>query len=60
MEENIFKIKNVITINVDGSAKIQKNILRTKKVIFGILSHILVKMASIIDNSVIPRDEILD
>ena len=60
MEENIFKIKNVITINVDGSVKIEKNILCTKKIVFGILPNILVKMASIIGNSVIPRDEILD
>ena len=33
--------------NNNVSAKIQKNIMREKKTIFGILLHVLVKMANI-------------
>ena len=46
--------ENVIMINVDSSVK---NIVYVKKIIFGILLHAL---ASIIDDSVITRDEIIE
>ena len=47
-------------INVDAS---DNNIIYVKKIIFGILLHVVVKienLASIIDNSVITCDEIID
>ena len=57
MVENTIQMKSGITINVDASVKIQKNIMRVNKIIFGILLQAVVKMAniqkSIIDNSVI-------
>ena len=53
MEENVIQIKSEIMINVDSSVK---NIY-VKKIIFGILLHAL---ASIIDDSVITRDEIIE
>ena len=43
MVENVTQIKSWITINVNVSAKIKKNIMRTKKIIFGIQVHVLVK-----------------
>ena len=54
MEENVIQIKSEIMINVDSSVK---NIVYVKKIIFGILLHAL---ASIIDDSVIMRDEIIE
>ena len=54
MEENVIQIKSEIMINVDSSVK---NIVYVKKIIFGILLHAL---ASIIDDSVITRDEIIE
>ena len=52
-------------INVDSSAEIEKIIMCAKKIIFGILLHVLVKMVkiqsgSIINDSVITRDEIIN
>ena len=47
MEENIIQIKSGITINVDVSVKIWKNILCLKNVIFGILLYVIVKMVII-------------
>ena len=44
MVESVIQIKNGITINVDTSAK---NITYVKKVIFGILLHVLTKMVDI-------------
>ena len=40
-------MKSGITINVDASVKIQKNIMRVNKIIFGILLQAVVKMANI-------------
>ena len=42
MEENIIQIKSGITINVDASVK---NMIYMRKNIFGILLHIVSKMA---------------
>ena len=56
MVENVIQIKSGIKINVGASVYV-------KKVIFGILLHAVAKMrnlASVIDNSVIKCDEIID
>ena len=34
MVENVTRIKHAMTINVDVSAKIQKNLMCTRKIIF--------------------------
>ena len=51
MEENIIQINVGITINVDVSVK---NVMHVKRIIFGILLHVVVKMdkylASIMDD----------
>ena len=52
MVENVIKIKRGITINVGLSVK-----YKLKKYIFGALPHVV---ASIIDNSVITCNEIID
>ena len=44
MEENVIQIKSEITINVNDSAK---NITYVKKIIFGILLHVVAKMVNI-------------
>ena len=44
MVENVIQIKSEITINVDENAK---NIIFEKKVIFGILLHVVAKMVNI-------------
>ena len=44
MEENVTRINGRITINVDMSVK---NVVRVKKIIFGILLHVVVKMKNI-------------
>ena len=44
MEENVIQIKSEITINVNDSAK---NIIYVKKIIFGILLHVVAKMVNI-------------
>ena len=44
MEENVIQINGGITINVDASVK---NIIYLKKIIFGILLHVIVKMENI-------------
>ena len=46
MVENVIQIKIEITINVDVGAKIQEEIM-CKRIIFGILVHVLVKMVNI-------------
>ena len=43
MEENVIQINDGITINVNVSAK---NFIYVKKIIFGILLHVVVKMKS--------------
>ena len=47
MVENRTRIKSGIMINVDVSAKIQKNIMHAKEIIFGILLQVVVKMLNI-------------
>ena len=44
MEENVIQIKSGIIINVDVSVK---NTIYMKKIIFGILLHIVLKMKNI-------------
>ena len=44
MEENIIQINVGITINVDVSVK---NVMHVKRIIFGILLHVVVKMENI-------------
>ena len=44
MKENVFQIKSRIMINVDVNAK---NIIYVKKIIFGILLHVVAKMGNI-------------
>ena len=44
MVKNVTRIKSVIKNNVGARAKIQKNIIRAKRIAFGILLHALVKM----------------
>ena len=48
MAESVMPTINGIMINVDDvSVKIPKNIMYTKKIIFGILLHIVAKMVNI-------------
>ena len=44
MEENVIQTNGGIMLNVDVSVK---NIIYVKKIIFGILLHVLVKMGTI-------------
>ena len=44
MKENVIQIKSGKIINVDASVK---NIIYVKKIIFGILIHVVVKMVNI-------------
>ena len=46
MADNVTRIKSGITINVSVSAKIKKNIMYTKKIIFGILLQEVVEMVN--------------
>ena len=41
MVENVARIKSGIMINIDVSAKIQKNVMWAKKAILGILLHVV-------------------
>ena len=59
--ENVSQIKIGAMLNVGASAKIEKNIIRVEKIIFGILACIFVRMVNIycsVDYSVIRCDEI--
>ena len=44
MEQNLIQIIGRVMINVDGSVK---NIIYVKKIMFGILLHVIVKMENI-------------
>ena len=44
MEENVIQINGGIMINVDVSVK---NVMYVKKIMFGILLHVIVKMENI-------------
>ena len=60
--KNVIQIKSGIT-NVDVSAKIWKNILSVKKIIFvAVVAKMVISkyLASIIDNSVIICDDIIE
>ena len=45
--ENVTQIKIGIMINVDVSANIQKNMMYVKKIIYGILAHLFMKLLNI-------------
>ena len=57
MVQNVIQIKSGTTTNVDISVKTLKNIMRAKKIIFGIMLYAIAKMvnylASIIEYSVL-------
>ena len=44
MKENVIKVNDAITINVDVNVK---KVMHVKKIIFGILLHVFVKMKNI-------------
>ena len=44
MSGNVIKIKGGITISVNTSVKIQENIVYAKKIMFGILVSVLVRL----------------
>ena len=46
MEKNVIQSKSEVTRNVDMSVKIWKNIVCTKKSLFGILLRVAVKMVN--------------
>ena len=46
MVEKVTGIKSGITINFCVTAKVQKNIMSQRKVIFGILLHVVVNMVN--------------
>ena len=48
MVENVIQIESWITINVDVSVKIGKNIIYAKKFIFGILMHVVINVVMIL------------
>ena len=59
MAESVIQIKSGIMVNIDVTAK---NITHVKKIIFGILLHVVANskcLAIIIDNLMITRDEII-
>ena len=45
--ENVISIKSGVTINVGESRRIRKNNICAKRITFGILPHVLVKVANI-------------
>ena len=47
MVGNIIQIRSGTAINADENEKLQKNIMRTKKIIFGILINAVAKMVNI-------------
>ena len=57
MVENVIQIKSGTRINVGANVKIKKNIMCAKKILFGILLHVVAK---IIDDSVITCDGIIN
>ena len=46
MVGNVIQIRSGTAINADENEKIQKNIMRTKKIIFGILINAVAKMVN--------------
>ena len=57
MEQHVSQINGGITINVDVSVK---SIIYLKKIMFGILLHVIAKMESIMDDSAIICDEVTE
>ena len=56
-EKNVIQINGGTSVNVDVSIK---NVVYLKKIILGILVHVVVKMENIMHDSVIMCDEIID
>ena len=46
MVGNVIQIRSGTAINADENEKIQKNVMRTKKIIFGILINAVAKMVN--------------
>ena len=57
MVQNMIQIKSEITVNMDVRIE---NIIYVKKIVFGILLHVVVKMVNIVDDLVVRFDEIVD
>ena len=57
MEENVIQVNGGITMNTDVSVK---KIIYVKKTMFEILLHVIVKMGSIMDDSAITCDEVIE
>ena len=60
MEENVIQINGEVMINVDVNVK---NVMYVKKIIFGILQHVVVKMENIqqvLNDSAIMCNEIVE
>ena len=53
MVGNVIQVKIGITINAIEGVKIRENIMYGKKIIFGILIHVLVKIVNIKDVSLV-------
>ena len=60
MVENVILIENLITTHAVVSVKMRKTIMRTKKIIFGVLLNSKYVESIYIDNSVITCDEIIE
>ena len=60
MVENVILIENLITIHADVSVKMRRTIMRTKKIIFGVLLNSKYVGSIYIDNSMITCDEIIE
>ena len=56
-EKNVIQINGGTSVNADVSIK---NVVYLKKIILGILVHVVVKMENIMHDSVIMCDEIID
>ena len=48
-KKNVIHIKSGKRISVGSSVKIKKNIVCLKKIIFGILLHVIVKIANMLE-----------
>ena len=60
MVENVILIENLITTHAVVSVKMRKTIMRTKKIIFGVLLNSKYVESIYIDNSMITCDEIIE
>ena len=47
MAENVARFKSGKMINMDVSAKTQKTIMHAKRIIFGVLQHVVTKILNV-------------